>query len=1300
MRLHCIRAVNLNSLYGEQIVDIDGDLAGPPLFLIQGPTGSGKSTVMDAISLALFGQTPRLTNERGKDDANAGLVMSWGTGECLAEVDFSRLEADGQRRRYRARWACHRARKRPEGALQAPERSLEVRKPDGHWQLIYSGKKVQEAAQAFNRVLEDFGVRDFQRSMLLAQGQFDALLSAEPAERAAILERLTRTTEYQEIGARAARLSAAYRERITALEASWQQFGVIDPAELVAKSEAEVEGRKKRDKKRAELESLQAARRWLEEHRRAGEEVEKARAVGAEVEKEREAAQQDLSRLAEHERCRAGFIALDEVRADEEAILSCEKDIVGLGASLLSHEAELRRAEETRTAVRTRRDEAWRLVIELKAEAVAMQAALDARTLAAKEESGAANVATEARQAFEEAGKVEGKTEGAFATRCEELRQAEGAHKSRQHLAVLAAGWEELRARLDDVIRREADVEAETKRLCDEGHHVKRAGAKLGRDREALVLFETERVVPARRALEDARAALNEALGAKPFVEVIEKLREDEARIAVRIEALKAVEGALLQVRKTQAERGRRARMKDGASQALDEARADEEERGLVVKRREETAGAAREAYDRLMRVAAVAEHRVDLSPGQPCPLCGALEHPSIDEHAIDDDGIALEVKASKKELAGLEARVKKARRAATTAHAGRKAVEERLAIAERELQEAGDSATEMALQLQSAMAGTDLPGDCDDRACREAIEKESTSRREARVQLEGLETARRLVGERREVAEGQEKALGLQVQLLEKQDVEIRAKLDELDAARLRQTAKQENIAEAVEGVRRDLVAYSIEFPTEAPDEWRRIAAAAVEEWKELVAVVEAAKRAVQLAQQQLDAARKTGEERRLSLAAATTEREQRRVVLEEKTGEAEGARVTLLDLWQRVLATDRPEDDRFRPTEGAPPGDLERSQLKAAEVLDNQLRLVSAAADSSLEAVGETRGRITQLQAVGKKLRSSFEVHTGSFAETTRGLGVPDVADLEKRRLSLERCDELGARRRELERMERDAAARLKERKHIRAEILVRRPSDLEETTTIEELGQAIDAAKQAVAEVEVALEEVHRQVTLLEEQERRGHLARQDWEQAKAGANVWLRLHDLIGVNQGQRFKEFAQSLNLDRLIHKANIHLERLSPRYRLAQVCRDSHPTLEFSVLDLWQVSSERATRGLTGRERSPRTLSGGERFLFRWPWPWVSPTCVRTRFQSRPCYLTRASAPSTATRSTRPWPRFSSSRSTAVKSASSATWQRFVSGYRPKSSSKRLEMGVHGCESVRLQQERFVALGTFIFSTT
>ena len=234
MKLHGIEVKNLNSLYGDYSIDFHRDLKDAPIFLIVGPTGAGKSTLMDAVSLALFGQTPRLTRERGQKDRESGLIMSHGTGECLAAIEFSKVDTDGKRRRYRAEWSCQRARKKPGGNLQDPQRSLAVYREDGTKEVLVSGTKAKDIDPCFSQVLQGFTVEDFQRSVLLAQGEFSAFLKASDQQRAAILERLTRTDIYKRIGQRTAELKRDHENVLKAVEQQQKGLQILSPHEVEA----------------------------------------------------------------------------------------------------------------------------------------------------------------------------------------------------------------------------------------------------------------------------------------------------------------------------------------------------------------------------------------------------------------------------------------------------------------------------------------------------------------------------------------------------------------------------------------------------------------------------------------------------------------------------------------------------------------------------------------------------------------------------------------------------------------------------------------------------------------------------------------------------------------------------------------------------------------------------------------------------------------------------------------------------------------------------------------------------------
>ena len=111
MKILKINALNINSLKGKIEIDFEDFLKKEALFAITGPTGSGKSTILDIITCALYGQTPRLNNPES--------LMTQHTGNCFCEVEF---EVKGKS--YRSSWSLRRARDKASGNLQPVKMEL------------------------------------------------------------------------------------------------------------------------------------------------------------------------------------------------------------------------------------------------------------------------------------------------------------------------------------------------------------------------------------------------------------------------------------------------------------------------------------------------------------------------------------------------------------------------------------------------------------------------------------------------------------------------------------------------------------------------------------------------------------------------------------------------------------------------------------------------------------------------------------------------------------------------------------------------------------------------------------------------------------------------------------------------------------------------------------------------------------------------------------------------------------------------------------------------------------------------
>ena len=186
MRLHTLTLRAIGPFADEQSVDFD-QLSASGLFLLDGPTGAGKTTVLDAITFALFGPGERNGDDRLHSDFAAAGV------EPRVVLEFS---VRGVRHRVTRTPEHERPKRRGGGTTRQAAAAHLERREGGAWVSRSSNK-----AEVADLLADEIGLNreQFSQVVLLPQGEFARFLRAGDDDRRALLTRLFGTQLYDRI---------------------------------------------------------------------------------------------------------------------------------------------------------------------------------------------------------------------------------------------------------------------------------------------------------------------------------------------------------------------------------------------------------------------------------------------------------------------------------------------------------------------------------------------------------------------------------------------------------------------------------------------------------------------------------------------------------------------------------------------------------------------------------------------------------------------------------------------------------------------------------------------------------------------------------------------------------------------------------------------------------------------------------------------------------------------------------------------------------------------------------------------
>jgi len=1122
---------NINSLKGAWTIDFQAPDFRSGIFAIVGPTGSGKTTILDAICLALYGHTPRI----GSITQNANEVMNRDCDSCRSSLEFQTLSG-----RYRATWSQKKQKNFDKTGKYGQVVSTMEKFEDGCWIPITDGSKVTSKKQEVQKII-GLSFDQFKRSVMLSQGDFAAFLKSKPNERAQTLEQITGTQIYSLLSTKVYDLAEEQKKLFEDKQREVELSPVLDDAVVLTKQE-QLKGITEEAKVlETQISKIEKESRWISE---TAELRNQFLRVKAELERLKENRneffrKENVVRLAEHAQNILPIFntLIDKQSLREDSIKeksAAENELVNATKSLKEKDFNFKAAEEALNNENLQKPKKLALFSQIEFLDAEISPLIKSSRLAQEEKIKLENETSDCKdhlnKAKEDIRKLEEDREKRDLERKEDIKGA-FLYQRKDELRDCKITAETLSAALADA-EGKADKASETVKSQE-----KEAEALRIRKEKIASVIEADKVL-----LKEAEKRLSEILDGK----TLDELTQEQLSFSEQIPLLEAVKSALKAVCDQKEEIVRQEDVMQRDSAELDNWSSKKEGYEKEI----QSLTSRQEELEALVQIDELTKVRAELKEGEPCPVCGSLEHPFA-------ANLPPEVATAKERLAVVKEESTDLQKNQKEADRKIDVLKDRILVSEKRLKELRKNLdlAEEELTLKCGRAGLTREGVTEEAAAVLITKKESLL----------IDIKKRIAKAR----DAESKAGAAKEKIAGTTEELHRAEMVFSNAQTKFESAKS-LLAQAQTGREK--------ARTELEQFWRKTA-------KEYGSVI---------TDGELFAHNPELFKRWIAKAAKYEELLESCREIENSLAIKKGTLPGLVESVERLEKSSREKSDQAAELQT----ELKTKQLQRDKLFGTKLveierkayeRLLSQLAEAKDQAY-ENLSKARSVQAAAEQRLKTAEQRSAEaeknllsakteWTDALKKEKFESEEDWRRARLDSEAINALHKEITDYKAQSRSAADRFSEADKKLAE--------KESQKLTDKSLEVLEAEKrEASAEKEKLLEqkgELQKELKTDEEARIKRAGIEDELKKLKHQVAVWDRLNTLVGSSSGDKYRRYVQSLVLLTLLKNANVELTKLHSRYRLVKGGGD----MEIKVID----------SDLADQERPTDNLSGGETFI-------------------------------------------------------------------------------------------------------